>query len=143
MPVQVIRRPDLGKKPYGLKCRFRIEPRPSKDRLDRLKVVAAEMFQRDMHVQGWEFAPRFGWRLRGPFTPVQPVTLPRVPRELTAREMLPLLMRGERFPAPDYTAPQIVAPLEQNEYWEYEVHGVFIRNTILTEIEVNHDDGLS
>ena len=48
-------RPDLGYKPYRLKCRFIMPKHPSVPHLMTAKVEAAELFVRDMAKQGWEY----------------------------------------------------------------------------------------
>lgn len=137
--LELLLRPDLGKRPYRLRCRFTTHPNPSRDFLDREKVKVAERFIADMAAQGWDFLGQYGVRLTGPFVPVQPVTIRR-PRTLRARDMLDGVAQGARFLAggPETRAQQ-VAPFGETEYWEYELAAVFLHGTILTERPDAHE----
>ena len=132
----------MGKKAYRLRCRFRVGAYPGASLLEKAKYTAAEQFVRDMHKQGFDYigesgkvpVSQRGFRMRGPFHVVDPVTI-KVVRPLTAKELLPLLLRGEPVPKqPEGTSAMNVIPVAENERWEYELGGVFIRNTILTEV---------
>lgn len=129
----------LDKKPYRLRARFKIEPRPTESRLDAEKVRVGEMFVRDMHLQGWEYVSQYGFRMTGPFVPVQPMNI-RPQRIMPAREMLPRVMRGERFLDKGRDYATLVKPLHESEYWEYEIAGVFSRIQILTEVPDAHEE---
>ena len=134
-------RPGRDKKAYRLRCRFKIEPHPSQDRLDREKFKTAELFIRDMQKQGWENHSGSGFVMKGPFPRVVPTTLH--PRHIpTAREMLPGVARGERFLDPGVTGVSLVPSLSASEWWEYELAGVFIRTQIMTERPDAHEEDL-
>ena len=146
--VSLLLRPDLGKKPYRLKCRFVFDAAPRnllrveiwKRELEKAKFQAAEMFVADMAKQGWEHVPKHGFHLRGPFpaTP-EPVQL-KAPRVLTARELLPMVRAGYRPPEEPDTGVTLVLPLGENDTWEWELQAVFIRNTILTDVPDAHEE---
>lgn len=135
----VLIRPDLGKRPYRLKCRFKIEAHPDPERLRRGAASALEMFVRDMRKQGWEYDPRHPVKLDGPFPIVETVTL-KTPHRLTSREMLAGVRQGARFLPQHETMAKPVTPLAMSEYWEFEVKAVFIRDTILTESPDPHEE---
>ena len=131
--LQLLLRPDLGKKAYRLRCRFRIGAFPKAEFLQKAKIKAAERFVDDMHVRGFEYLDAHGFVMKGPFTPwPEPITIRRPPR-LTARQMLPMLMQGKKFRAEETTLGTNVLPLSEYEYWEYELAGVFVHRTILVE----------
>lgn len=135
----LISRVTRDNKPYRLKARFKIEPSPGRDRLDREKVRVAEMFVRDMHKQGWENDGRYGFRMKGPFPMVTVTTLhPR--RMPTAREMAPMVARGARFLDNAESGVMELPPLALSEYWEYEIAGVFVRPQIMTEYPDPHEE---
>lgn len=131
-------RPSREKRPYRLRCRFKIEPHPGQDRLDREKVKVAEQFVTDMRKQGWEHDGRVGFEMKGPLPMVIPTTI-RPRHTPTAREMLPGVMRGQRFLDDGSTGVSLVPSLRASEWWEYEISGVFIREQILTELPDAHE----
>ena len=129
----------LEKRPYRLRCRFKIEPRPRLERLATVKVRVAEQFVSDMRKQGWVHDNRHPFVMKGPFTPIIPITLhPR--RMPTAREMLAGVMRGERYRDNAPSEASLVVPLMQADYWEFEIAAVFIRTQILTERPDAHEE---
>mgnify|MGYP001570440128 CR=1 FL=1 len=132
---------DLGKRPYRFKCRFIIEAYPTKDRLKQGALKAHDLFVRDMAKMDppWEYLSSEPPRLKGPFTPVVPMTL-RVRRPPSSREMLPAVWQGAKFRAGEETLAQIVTPLSQNESWEYELSLVFVRETIRFEVPDQHEE---
>ena len=137
--VSLLIRPDLGKRPYRLKCRFKIEASPPAERLRRGSITALELFVRDMALQGWEYTPKYKVELAGPFPVTEPMTL-RTVRPPSSKEMLAGVRQGERFLAKSESLAQLVVPLSENEHWEYEIRAVFIRNTILTEHPDKHEE---
>ena len=130
---------DLGKRPYRMKCRFTIEARPARERLKRGALQAHDLFVRDMAKQGWEYLPSERPRLKGPFTPVVPMTV-RIRRPPTSREMLRAVAQGATFRAGPEDLAQTVTPLSQNESWEYELSLVFVRATIRFEVPDRHEE---
>ena len=136
---QLMLRPSRDKRTYRLKCRFKIEAYPVPERVERERVRVAEIFVTDMHKQGWEYVERFGFRMKGPFPMVEPVTIHRQ-RQRSAREMLQWVMAGNpyRDDGLDYVKP--VLSLDMQEYWEFELAGVFARTEILTEYPDLHEE---
>ena len=122
-----------------MKCRFVIEARPTRERLRRGALKAMELFVADLAKQGWEHMPSQPPRLRGPFTPVVPMTV-RVRRPPTSQEMLRAVAQGATFRAGLEDLAQTVTPLEVNESWEYELSLVFIRETIRFEVPDRHEE---
>lgn len=124
---------DLGKKAYRLKCRFVIEPRPSRECLTRGAIKALELFVVDMAKQGWRHVSGEAPRLRGPFSPTKTMTVRRTPPP-SAREMLPSVAQGNRFRAGGETLAHLVTPLAESDRWEYEIAAVFARDAIRAEL---------
>lgn len=139
--MQTIIRPTRDKKGYRLRCRFKIDPCPSRERLDREKVRVAETFVADMHKQGWEHATGHGFEIKGPFPMVVPIGI-KARRTPTAREMLPYVRSGARFLDPGENTAQVVPTLVCSEWWEYEITGVFYRDQIMVEYADRHEEDL-
>ena len=140
--MQTIIRPTLDKKPYRLRCRFKIGPYPGRERIDRERVRVAERFIVDMKKQGWEYDARFGFEIKGPYVPVTPQPI-RIPRTPTAREMAYAVSQGARFLDNCLTPGVSNLPvLGESEYWEYELSSVFVRTQILTEQPDAHEVAL-
>jgi len=137
--IQTIIKPDLGKKPYRLKCRFAIDAYPHPDWLTKEAKKIAEQFVRDMKAQGWEHVPEYQFKIDGPFPKVTPMTVKQV-RQPTAREMLPYILQGATFPDKGGTMAQDLLPLDQQEYWEFELSAVFFRETLLVEYPDPHEE---
>ena len=135
-------RPDLGRKAYRLRCRFRTEAFPRDAWLDKAKYAAAEAFVRDMAKQGYEYQDAHGFKLAGPFSCLHIATLPKHSWQFSAAEMLQRLRAGQpvsdRHEGKDYarTAPALTA----TDQWEYELAGVFIHKTILCEMPDQHEE---
>ena len=138
MGVEVLVRPDRGKKAYRLRCRFRVDASPNPDFLKRAKFRAAETFVEDMRKQGWEYLNSHGFKMIGPFPAIEVVSLP--PRSLQPRwhqpsqEVLQRVMAGQVVRTNGKNYASDVPALETCEKWEYELAGVFVRDTILTEM---------
>ena len=137
--MEVITRPDLGKKPYRLRCRFRIGALPGERWLEKAKYAAAQQFVDDMAGRGFEYVDHFGFRMTGPYPALVPVTV-RVPRRLTAREMLPGVMAVNPYRAGIETLACAVPLLDESEYWEYGLAGVFLHVAILTDTPDPHEE---
>ena len=137
--LQIIAKPSLEKRAYRLRCRFRIEAYPQPSRLELAKVRMAERFVNDMHDQGWEYMERSGFKMAGPFPMVEPVVIHR-PRTLSAREMLAGVLAGKPFrnEGADYAKP--VLGLDVQEYWEFELAGIFAHTQLLTEYPDTHEE---
>ena len=126
-------------RPFRLRCRFKTDPNPADGWLKRQAVRVAEQFVSDMHKQGWTHDTRYNFRLRGPFTPVEPTTIHphRIP---SAREMLPGLMLGEQFRDEFPSGVSLALPLGEVGYWEYEISAVFTRPEIILEYANPHEE---
>jgi len=138
MGVEVLVRPDRGKKAYRLRCRFTVEAFPNPDFLERAKFRAAETFVEDMRKQGWEYLNSYGFKMTGPFPAIEVVNLPS--RSLQPRwhqpsqEVLQRIMAGQVVRTNDTSYASDVPSLGACEKWEYELAGVFAHETILTEM---------
>lgn len=137
--AHLLLRPTRDKKAYRLRCRFKIEPHPQQSRLDLEKVRIAAQFVRDLHAQGWDHLPGYGFRMRGPFPMVTPTTI-HVPRLPSARQMLSQVRQGARFLDPGSDGVSIVPALDATEWWEYEIGGVFTREEIVVEYANPHEE---
>ena len=139
MAAELILRPDLGKGAYRLRCRFTVDSAPTSPRqrrawehtLEKMKRATAKRFVADMDKQGWEYVDKYGFRMSGPYHPVQPVDLRR--------------LRRQRFNArsPDFRQPHEPGPeaavvtlssLAESDRWDYELSAVFVHKTLLAEI---------
>ena len=143
-------RPDLGKKPYLLHCRFEIGAYPSERALDQAKYAAAETFVADMKVKGWDYigessrlppeARGFKMEFKGAHIVI---TNPRRPqRTLSARQMMPELMQGNKFRLREDELPFVmnVPEPDATELWDYDLAGVFLHDAILTEYPDLHEE---
>ena len=137
--LQIIAKPSRDRKAYRLKARFKVEPYPKAERLKREKVRVAEMFVADMNKQGWTYVPKYGFAMKGPFSFVAPTTL-HTPRALSARDMLPGVMNGQRFRNNGGSVASLVPALSKTEWWEFELSGVFSRPQIMTEYPDPHEE---
>lgn len=141
--VELLLRPDLGKKPYRLKCRFTIEANHKPEFLERVKFQVAEAFVIDMKKQGWEYDPnrippnQRGFKLTGPY-PATPVTgLPTKAEQFrfSAKRDMARVMAGDPMRLPPTSWAKSVPILGETDKWEYELSAVFIRETILVETQ--------
>ena len=148
MPVELLLRPDLGNKPYRLRMRFRVPAGPDhpwlkdlwRQTLDRAKYAAGEQFVADMAKRGWEYIEQYGLRMTGPYVAIDPMPRQKPPRRLSAREMLPGVMRGERFLPEPFVGPRNLPALAHSDSWEYELVGVFLHKTIVFEYPYPHEE---
>ena len=133
-------RPDLGNRPYRLWCSVRVpaKPKGSYQRamwerdLQRGMRKAVEWFIEDQKKDGFLYQSKYPLQVKGPFPPVDPITI-HVVREPTSREMLPRLLQGWR-PSASPPMPSLTAgTLEESEDWEFRVGLVFAHKTILLE----------
>lgn len=138
--ANLLLRPDLGKKAYRLRCRFRVGAYPGARFLEKAKYAAGEQFIRDMQVRGWEYVDRYGFRMTGPYAPVEPTTI-HVIRPPSSRNMLTAVAQGARFlPTDQGSQAQAMPVLHESENWEFELAGVFVHKTILTERPDPHEE---
>ena len=135
-------RPDLGKKAYRLRCRFSTPAYPKAAWLEEAKYTAAEQFVKDLAKQGFQYLDRHGFQMTGPFPKLNiSSTLPRHSWQYSAREALARMQAG--LPVGDRhgrSHVSAVSPLDASEEWDYELAGVFIHNTILTEMPDAHEE---
>ena len=135
-------KPSRDRKAYRLHCRFKIEPYPREERLDREKVRLAEIFVADMHKRGWEYVERFGFKMTGPFPMVQPVSI-HVPSLLSAKQMLSGVANGQRFRDEGHDYASLVPSLDMTEYWDFDLEGVFHRPQLMVEYADPHEEKLA
>ena len=139
MAPELMLRTSRDRKAYRLKCRFKTDPFPNQSWLEIQKVRMAERFVKDMHAQGWENLPGYGFKMRGPFPKVEPADIKR-PSVLTAKQMLPRIMRGERFLDKGRDYAKAVPRLGAAAYWEFEIIGTFSREEVLVEYPDPHEE---
>ena len=143
--VVTLVRPDRGKRAYRLRCRFQIDAFPKASFLEKAKYAAAEAFVRDMAKRGWQHVEKYGFRMTGPFPATVTVNLPKrsqqMPWAIPSRDLLPAIQAGYRFGPRESSSPYIseVPLLGETDRWEYELAGVFVHETILTESPDEHE----
>lgn len=143
---ELLLRPDLGKKAYRLRCRFRIGAFPSERTLEKAKYEAAGLFVRDMAKQGWQHVEKHGFRMSGPFAAVETISLPKRSQQerwhTPSRELLPAMLAGYRVPSPSSNGSYVksVPPIAETDSWEFELAAVFVHETILTELPAPHEE---
>ena len=144
MSIEIIARPDRGKHGYRLRCRFTINRLPAERWLEQAKYAAAERFVVDMRKQGFEYLDAHGFKMTGPFVPLKIVSLPSKAQQekwhLRSTAMLPRLMQGEKFRARQEGFATNALSLDESEEWEFELAGVFVHDTILTEMPDPHEE---
>ncbi len=146
MATELILRPDLGKKPYRLKCRFVIGAYPSARALEKGKFEAADLFVRDMAKQDFDYVDHYGFKMSGPFPAVETVTLPSASQQerwhTPSAEMITAIRAGYQ---PEQLArnggyAKSVPLISETDAWEFELSGVFVHDTILTEVPDPHEE---
>ncbi|KKN62516.1 hypothetical protein LCGC14_0511320 [marine sediment metagenome] len=144
--TELILRPDLGKRAYRLKCRFVIGAFPSERALEKGKYEAADLFVRDMAKQDFEYVDHYGFKMSGPFPATETVNLPSPSQQeqwhAPSKDMIAAIHAGyqpERLAANGgYAKP--VPLITETDAWEFELSGVFVHETILTEIPDPHEE---
>ena len=143
--LELLLRPDLGKKAYRLKCRFVIGAYPSEGTVEKAKYHAADLFIADMAKQGWQYVSRHGFTMKGPFPATQMIMLPKRSEQerwhTPSRELLSAAQAGYRARTGadgGYVRP--VPLLSDTDAWEFELAGVFTHDTILTEVPDPHEE---
>lgn len=99
----------------------------------------AEWFVADMKKQHWENLPDYGFKIKGPFPYVEPVTI-HIPKRPSAREMLSAVMQGAPFHDEGSDYATALPSINATEYWEFEIKGVFVHEEILTEYPDPHEE---
>src|SRR3990167_8739336 len=142
MVAELLLRPDLGKRAYRLKCRFVVGAFPNERTLEKAKYEAAELFVRDMAKQGWQYMGEHGFKMQGPFPATVTMTLPNEARwHIPSRELLPAISQGYGVRAAiDGGYARNVPLITETDSWEFELAGVFIRETIMTEVPDAHEE---
>jgi hypothetical protein len=143
---ELLLRPDLGKRGYRLRCRFSVGAFLDEWSLEKAKRVAAEAFVTDMAKQGWCYLDRYGFKMTGPYPAIEVVQLPKRSQQerwhLPSADIMPAVMAGARIGriAQDGGYARSVAPLTETDRWEFELAGVFVHQTILTEYPDKHEE---
>lgn len=142
--LELLLRPDLGKKAYRLRCRFVIGAYPSEWTLEKAKFHAADLFVKDMAKQGWENVSKHGFKMSGPFAPVQVVNLPKASQQeqwhTPSKDMIAAITAGYRPPPPAPNYVQTVPDVAECDDWEFELAGVFVHPAIMTEVPDPHEE---
>ena len=132
--TELIIRPDWGKHPYRLRCRFTVDAYPNPILLERAKYQAADLFIEDMRKQDWEYVSSHGFKMTGPYPAVETVTLPKRSAQAKwhtpSKEVLQRIQAGQTVRAEGGSLVKEVPKLSESEKWEYELAGVFLRDTI-------------
>lgn len=143
--LELLLRPDLGKKAYRLKCRFLIGAYPSERTLEKAKFHAADLFIQDLAKQGWENVSKHGFKMSGPFAAVQVINLPKRSQQerwhTPSKDMIAAVSAGYKPPPPPPESyVQTVPDVAESEDWEFELAGVFVHSTIMTELPDLHEE---
>ena len=144
MVAELLLRPDLGKRAYRLKCRFVTGSFPSERTLEKAKYEAADLFVSDMAKRGWQYMAEHGFKMRGPFPATEIISLPK-PSDarwhIPSRELLPAVSQGYNGRAAiDGGYARNVPLITETDSWEFELAGVFIHDTIMTEVPDPHEE---
>lgn len=135
--ITLLVRPDMERKAYRLRCRFKVNAFPSEDLLTKSKYKVAEMFVEALAKQGWEYLDKHGFKMTGPFAPLEIVNLPKRHQQaqwhMKSSELIRHLNQGEKVRAKAETYTSNVPPLAECEEWEFELAGVFVHKTLLAE----------
>lgn len=140
--------PDPGKKAYRMHCRFTIGAYPGARMLEKAKYAAAEEFVAHMAKKGYQWigessrlpVEQRGWRMEFKGAHIAPMNLPRHPRTLSAREMLPQVMAGNKFRVKDDPPVMLVPHFSAAELWDYDISTIFVRDTILMDWPDRHEE---
>lgn len=141
-------RPDLGKRPYRLKCRFQVPAGSGAAFLERAKYLAADAFIEDMARLGYEWIGEShrlppterGFRMvfKGAHIEImQPI---KRKRALSSREMQAAVMQGATFRTTDDPKVQTVPHHSQAEFHDWELSTIFLHDTILVETPDAHEE---
>ena len=144
--MELLLRPDLGKKAYRLKCRFIVGAFPSDRTLEKAKYEAADLFVRDMAKQGWQYLDEHGFKMTGPFPATEIVILPKRSEQerwhTPTRELLSAALAGHPLRASHRGEGYVrnVPSLDSTDSWEFELAGVFVHDTLLAEMPDTHEE---
>ena len=132
--------PDLGKRAYRLRCQITVGNGVHGAELRQAVRGCLEHFVKGMHLEGFEWLSRYGWRPEGmPVPHIEPREI-RIPPRLTAKQMLPAVKQGARFLAKDETIAWAVPSLEESIRWDYIVSGVFVHDTLVIDVPYPHEE---
>lgn len=127
-------RPDLGYKPYRIRCRVRTLAGRGPDLQGKALLAQVESWIDDMKLQGWDYDDRGGLELTGgPYTVVETVVLQRPKPRMSNKEMLWRVSQGDPCRDTDQGFASLVPDITEVEFWEYEVAATFVHKTILVE----------
>ena len=137
MTVEILLRPDLGKKAYRMRCRFTIDSYPKDEWLEKVKYEVARRFVEDMAKQGYDYIDKFGFKLSGPLDHVAVSHfIPPYNRQekwhYAARDGMPMRVSGDSY-ASDLPS------LAEAEKWDFELSAVFVSRTLVVEVEDKPD----
>ncbi len=132
--------PDLGKRPYWLHCRFEIGAQPTRRQLEQATHKWADRFIEDMAKKGYQYVEKFGIEVTFKGAHIAVMNLPRHPRVLSAKEMLPQVMQGARFRATDEPRVMVVPHFTETELWDYDIKACFLHDTILMDKPDRHEE---
>lgn len=133
-------RPDLGKKAYRLHARFEIGAHPSGRQLEKAMHYWMDRFIEDMAKRGYEYVSKYPIEATFKGAYIAPVALPKPPRVLSAREMLPQIRQGAKFRAEEVPGVQTVPHFNQTAVWSYDLSAVFIHDAILMDVPDLHEE---
>ena len=142
-------RPDLGKRPYRLKCRFDIGAHPSARHLELAKYEAMDQWVADMAVRGYDYIgdssrlPKSerGVRMTFKGAHIEIRGIPKPKRPPSSREMEYAVRQGAKFRAEDDLSSVWTVPhYTETELWDYELSAVFLSNIILMEVPDLHEE---
>ena len=135
--ITLLVRPDMGRKAYRLRCRFKVSAFPSQDLLEKSKYKVAELFVESLAKQGWEYLDKHGFKMTGPFAPLVIVNLPKKHQQeqwhMKSSEVLANASFYQRLSTKETSYVSSVMPLTECEEWEFELAGVFVHKTLLAE----------
>lgn len=129
-----------------MKCRFIVGAFPSERGLREAKYEAAGRFVRDMAKRGWGYLDKHGFKMTGPYPETPIMTLPKRSQQerfhTPSREMLAGVQAGHRFNhmSRDSGYARDVPLIAETDSWEFELAGVFVHETILTEVPDEHEE---
>lgn len=128
-------RPDLGYKPYRMRCRVRTLAGRGPDLQGKAVLAQVESWIDQMATRGFEYNERHeGLKLvGGPYPVVETVQIPRPKKRMSNKEMRWRVSQGDPCRDDIQSFAMTVPALGQVEFWEYEVSAVFVHKTILVE----------
>lgn len=140
MDVSLLLRPDLGKKAYKMRSRFRIEAEHTREQLNRARNVALNDFIVAMGKRDWQYVSKYLPRITGPYSYIQPSEQAK-PQRISAKQMLPGVLQGNKYrESPDTLGVFSPDPVDATEWVEYEISAFFVHPTLVLEIPYSHEE---